>query len=423
MVGPQTLRGPRGRSATSRRVAWTVADQAVSGLTNAGTAVLIARSESAASFGAYGVGFVVYALALGIVRGMVGQPLAIRESVRTDRDQVCAALSTAVALGAAVGVVVVAAGAVVRGDVGGVLLVLGVLLPGLLLQDALRFALFAHARPARAVGIDLVWGVGALALVGGAAASGASVVVLTGAWAIAGVLSALVGLGAEHLRPAWRSAGAFVRRHRDIGPRLTGEYLAHTGSAQLSILVLGALVGATGVGAIRGAQTLYGPFLTALTGLVTAAIPEGSRLYARIPDRLRRGLASMSGGLCALAVGWAAVLLSLPDSWGTAVLGDTWTGARDLLLPIGVACVGYAVASGGEAGLRITAAAREALRIRLAVGLLTVGAAVAGGIAGGTEGAVWALAIGPWATALATWWTLGTVLSRPARRDGLVVTD
>jgi hypothetical protein len=131
----------------------------------------------------------------------------------------------------------------------------------------------------------------------------------------------------------------------------------------------------------------------------------------------------MSGGLCALAVGWAAVLLSLPDSWGTAVLGDTWTGARDLLLPIGVACVGYAVASGGEAGLRITAAAREALRIRLAVGLLTVGAAVAGGVAGGTEGAVWALAIGPWATALATWWTLGTVLSRPARRDGLVVTD
>ncbi len=122
----------------------------------------------------------------------------------------------------------------------------------------------------------------------------------------------------------------------------------------------------------------------------------------------------MSAALGAIAVAWAACLLALPDDWGSALLGDTWQEAASLLVPVGVACVGYGLASGGDTGLRITAAAKESLRIRVSVGLLTVAVALAGGVVGGVRGAAWALAVGPAVTAVASWRSLLGVLGRPA---------
>ena len=95
-----------------------------------------------------------------------------------------------------------------------------------------------------------------------------SVVTLTAGWA-AGVLSPL--------SQDW----SWLRLRPDVGAACSGSpcgtaYSGHaspwstwfstTGAGQVSLLVLGPVIGTVGIGAVRGAQTLYGPYLTLLTG-------------------------------------------------------------------------------------------------------------------------------------------------------------
>jgi hypothetical protein len=85
-----------------------------------------------------------------------------------------------------------------------------------------------------------------------------------------------------------------------------------------------------------------------------------------------------------VAVAWTLVGQILPDAWGRALFGDTWSAAADLLLLMGVAVVAGSAATGGFAGVRSLGAAAESLRARMrTVGpqlvLPLAGAAIAAG--------------------------------------------
>src|SRR5690606_19044725 len=200
-----------------------------------------------------------------------------------------------------------------------------------------------------------------------------------------------------------------VRRHLALGWRYTVEAAIVTSTTQVSVLVVGVAVGAAGVGAIRGGTTLFGPFTVLFLALMSGGIAEGSRLLARAPHRLVPVLVGASLGMAALPCAWAVALLVMPDGWGPQVLGDTWEPARALVVPLMAKTAATGAASGALIGLRVVAAARATLRLRLVTGVATLAAGAVGAGVAGVSGAGWGLALGTWATALSAWWQLARV--------------
>jgi hypothetical protein len=359
-------------------------------------------------FGAFATALLATVVVVNLGRGLVSQPLAIRVSARRDqRADVAAAAGASVGVGILAGVPIAAAGFALGGPVGRALAVAGVFMPVLVLQDAWRFCLFTMGRPRRAAAIDLLWAVLAVTLP--PAVAGAGVGALVAAWAAGAAASALLGLRLVGVVPDLPGGVRFVRRHLALGWRYTVEAAIVTSTTQVSVLVVGVAVGAAGVGAIRGGTTLFGPFTVLFLALMSGGIAEGSRLLARAPHRLVPVLVGASLGMAALPCAWAVALLVMPDGWGPQVLGDTWEPARALVVPLMAKTAATGAASGALIGLRVVAAAKATLRLRLVTGVATLAAGAVGAGVAGVSGAVWGLALGTWATALGAWWQLARV--------------
>jgi len=396
------------RRPAARRTAWAVVDQGISSLANFAVAIIVARSVSVESFGAFTISLLVYALAVSLIRGLVSEPLAIRVSARTDqRDEVASAAGAALVCGAAAGLLVLPVGLYLGGAVGSALAVTGAFLPALVLQDTWRFALFTMARPERAALNDLVWGAvqtGLIVLV--LTTTSGSVALLTAAWAGGALVASVLGVHQTGTAPAVGQTVAYLRRHLTIGWRYASEALFRTGSTYLTTLIIGGIIGAAGVGAIRGGHTLFGPFTVVALGLMSGGIAEGSRLLVRSPHRVLPVLYVMTGSLVAVSAVWSAILLTMPDAWGRALLGETWPVATEVILPFAVVTAGGGATTGAMLGLRIVAAASKTFRLRALTGCVIVAAGASGAWGWGAAGGVWGLAVGNWSTAIGAWWML-----------------
>ena len=145
-----------------RNASWNLVDQVLSALTNIVLAIVVARSVSAAGFGAFASAFVVFGISIAVTKSIVGQPLQMRFSDATPdqrHDANVAALGCALALGLAAGLLVAVTALAVSGSVGSALLALAIVLPGLLVQDSCRMAAFALGRPSLAALMDAVWAI------------------------------------------------------------------------------------------------------------------------------------------------------------------------------------------------------------------------------------------------------------------------
>ena len=401
-------RAPLQRPAV-RRSAWVVVDQGISSFSNFATAILVARAVSDRLFGAFSVAFLVYTFVISVGRGLVSQPLSIRASVKTEQhDDVAAATGAALVCGAVAGVVVLPAGVVIGGPAGQALMVTGLLLPALVLQDTWRYALFTLGHPERAAGNDLVW-LGAqtalILLVLGL--SGDSVPLLTAAWAGGAVVAAAVGLRQAAAVPAVGQARTYLRQHLALGWRFAGEVVLGNGIFQLTMLLIGATLGVAGIGALRGGAVLFGPLNVALFAISTGGIAEGSRLLTRAPHRVLPVLSVVSGVLVVVSLMWGAVLFAVPDSLGRDVLGETWPGARELVVAYAVTNAGLAVAACAGLVLWIVAAASASFRLALIMACVTFASGAAGALLWGAAGAVWGFAIGAWIKGVGAWWLVG----------------
>ena len=376
-----------------RRASWNLVDQMLSAGTNAVLSFVVAREVDAAGFGAFAVAFGVFSVAIGVERALVGQPWSIRHSAASPdewRDAVGAGLGTVLALTVPAGLVVAAAGLAVGGTLGPALLAVGLLLPGLIGQDACRLAFFASARPHLAAANDALWAVlqfGAIAVVVGAGASSAWA--LTACWGGAAVVCTLVGVAQLGVLPRPARTLAWLRRTWGLAGYLLAEYFLGSGLFQGAIVALGALLGVSDVGSLRAAQVLVGPLGVLAMAMFTFGLPEVSRrtgLSARVRSRIAY---AVGGGMAGLSLAYTGAMLLLPDSAGRFLLGDTWTGASDVLLPIALgssaagACLGPAIVI-YAAGL-----ARRTFRLHCVEAPLLVGCMFAGAWLGGTQGAAW----------------------------------
>jgi O-antigen/teichoic acid export membrane protein len=399
----------------AKRVAWGIADQALSSVTNFGLAVLAARALRVHEFGAFSIAFAAYTFALGISRATASEPLVIRFSGATEagwRRGTGASAGAVLILGVVGGVSSLVVGLVAGGTLGEALIVSGLALPFLLVQDHWRFAFFARGRGNLSFANDLAWALIQfpvlliLVLVIDSPTVGWLLLAWGGGAGVAAVLGAFQG----GITPKVGHALWWWREQRDIVPRILGEFGAVTGGSQLALFGIGALAGLSAVGAIRGAQVLMGPVNVLILGVSIVAIPEMVASLKHSPSSLRRRSVVFSCGLGICSLVWGGVVMALPTSIGVQILGDTWTTAQSAMPGIIVWQTALAVSVGAVAGLRALAAVRRSLWVRIVVAPFVVGGGLAGAIVAGARGASLGIGAANSLAAVAWWFQLQRAL-------------
>jgi O-antigen/teichoic acid export membrane protein len=222
IVGPRTgetgakhaLRAEPNRTAgVLRRLSWGLVDQAVTSLVSFVVGIVVARSLGAVQFGAFSLAWVTYGVCLNISRGLATDPLAVRYSgVRRSawRAAVTRSSGLSFAVGLITGACCVLAGLALGGHPGDAFIALGVVLPGLLVQDSWRFAFFASGQGGKALFSDLTWAAAMVPLLV-LAARNPSVTVFVLAWGGAAAVRPGSVRGSPGPGPGCRSTATSVR--------------------------------------------------------------------------------------------------------------------------------------------------------------------------------------------------------------------
>ena len=375
---------------------WNLIDQALSALSNTVLAIVIARSTSAEDFGAFAIAFVVFGIFVALIKSLVGQPLQIRFSGTSSAEQrqaIRRGLGAALLIGILAAAVVAGAGLLAPNGVGGALLALAVVLPALLLQDSCRMAFFALGRPRGAAIIDAVWTAIVVALLLLPVASQQNRMEwLIIAWGTGALISAMLGLALMRLRPAPQRAFSWLSEEWDLARYLFAEYFLGLGAMHLGILLVGVIATTDAVGALRAAQVLLGPLAIVGIGAFQFAVPEIARRRHLDGRTLTLAGAGLSCALAIVVVVYVTLLLLVPDSWGTALFGDSWIGAAAVLLAMSVSSLCSSLANGPACVIYGLGQARLTFRINLAKGPVLLIVVVLGTWAAGAVGAAWALA-------------------------------
>lgn len=388
-----------------RRGTWVLLDQGACSLASFTLCVLAARASPPDAFGRFALVYSLHLLALGCVRALGSEPLLVRFSGRPGLGGAArAATGLALALALGLSAAVLGLALVAPPELGDLLRLLALALPGLALQDAWRTVLLAAGRPERAAGNDLarlllqLLGFGALLRTDAASAPA-----LLGVWGSAAAATGCLALVRARCVPDPRRGAAWLGAQRDLGLRFLGEFASIAGAGQLVVYGVGLVAGLSAVAALRAAQLVFGPVQALTTGLLAAGVAEGARVAARSPGRLRSACGRLALALGAISLVWGALALALPDAWGTALLGPSWLGARAVLPPLTLSMALAGVSLGAVVVLRARAAASRSLRARLLGSALQPLAALVGAAAGGAVGAAAGLA-GANAVTSVAWW-------------------
>lgn len=395
-----------GSDASKGRFRLIAVDQALSGGSNVLVAIAAAHVLPASEFGYYGIVAMIYIVALGIVRALVNDPVLVHPTEAKDRrpELIGANLS----LGVLIGLVVALAGLgtfTADRSMGAAMIILGVCMPGLALQDLGRYLGFVYQLPGRAVFLDLLW----LILIAAALPVLAiththSLPVFVGAWATAGVLSALVIVW-QYRRPFLRGGLRWLRFTWWFSWRYLISYVATQATALGAFLWVSVVAGRTALGGLQGSVLLVRPYGLFQAAVVASSVSEIARSEATGSQvrsfALRRSWIATSAALVN-----AAVMILLPTSLGRLALGNSWDAAKPLLLATGVQIVFLGLQTGFRAALLGRRDAQYAVRLDVCATVLTMTAIAMGASLNGAVGAVWGATIIQAGAAVVWWLTL-----------------
>ncbi|MEW1956368.1 hypothetical protein [Kineococcus sp. NPDC059986] len=412
---PGRRSGPLGklrrlRSAGMTRSLWNIGDQVVASLNNFLIQFVITHAFTRDVFGAFAIAFSVFSISTGFFRALSTSPVAMRFADADDREFSRAA-GSAVALtatgSALFGVVLVLMGWLLPfgESLSHVFIALGFVLPGLMLQDAWRQVFFARLRPAAAFLMDVSWmvlqlaGLGVLFLV----SDENHISAFTAVWGGAAYVASLLGLFVLRLKPRVSNAWRWLREQSSVTRYLVPEFVIIQTGGQLAPVLAAAVTTIDAAGALRGANLLTVPATIVSTGLMSFAVPELVRRRSRMtPKTWQLAAVAISGLVLVVGALWGAITLLLPTSVGEMVLGDTWEGARTVLLATIVGQAGSAVTVGCAAVLYATEGARVTLRLHLVFALFLVTFSTIGAFTWGAQGTAWGIAAAFWI--VAPWW-------------------
>ena len=406
--------------ALASRASWNLADQIVSSGTNTVLSILVARALTVEGFGAFAIAFTVYTFLVGAGRALISQPLVVRYTSRAADEFGKAAVSatgSAMLLGLASGLVVGAVGVAVGGVVGMSLLWIGLLLPGLLVQDMWRAVFVAEGKPSKAFVNDCVWAVvqlgAVLAVIGLGRESAESMLV---AWGGAALVAALVGGLQFRAHPRLRGSFGWLLRQRDLVGYYAATFFAVMGANQLTMLLIGALGEPADVGALRAAQVVLGPLNLLGYSISAFALAEIARRQTKGRTAIRVALA-VSAIMVLADIVWGVILIALPESVGAALLGETWRNAQAVLPAALLGLVAIGAGLGASVLMIARGYAKESFWTQsiLAPGFLVLG--LLGLELGGAPGAALGLSLAQCIVTPVAWWRVVTLMRREQARS------
>lgn len=374
---------------------WTFFDQAVCSLTTAVLSIVVGRSVSPHEFGAFGIAFLVFTLLVGLSRAMVTDPMVVVYSggddpARADATSKATALSTAFGLGTGLVTVLVGLAFGYTSTLGASLITLGVSLPGLLQQDAWRYAFFM-ARRARPVAVnDTVRAIVMFALLAALfARDRVTVPVMILTWGLSAYVAAFLGVLQSRIIPRARGALAWWQGHRELSLRLGADFGINQGAANGATMAVGPVSSLAAVGALNASRTLMGPLTLLFSGMTALVMPAMS---ARIRESLTRIAGIVAIALGSLAAVWMLFLMVMPEAWGLWLLKENWAGAKGTILPTGVGMVCISMAIGPNLGLKARALGNAVLRVTVVQAPLLVVLGTGGAALADAPGAAWGFA-------------------------------
>ena len=406
------------RTPVFRRASWGVADQAVASLSNFTLLVFVAQSVEPEAFGAFSAAMITFTLVAGLSQALTAEVFAVAYGAATRaerREPLADAAGCAFGLGLLAGATLLLASFVTTGPIQGPLRAIALVVPAILVQDFWRFAFFAGDRPGAALANDLVWA--AVQIIGFS-------VLLTirepaaeawvFAWGAGGLLAAMVGTFQAGIAPNPLRAVSWVKAHRSLGVRFAAEWIAVSGASLGVPSVLGFVSGYAELAKFRGAQALFGPLQALANGIRLSVIPLAVRRRRESLARLGSFTVIATAIVLSFAVAWAIGVLLLPASVGAWLLGASWAGAREVLVPIAVAQVFATASFGFLIALRATATAQRSLNARAWTGALSLSFGAVGAVLADASGTASAVALASAFGAGLHAWHLRRVLQDPS---------
>lgn len=390
------------------RLSWGVADQAVGALTNFLLSIYVARTLGAVQFGAFTLVYVTYGFANNVARGLSIEPLLTRFSgvdISSWRRAVAGCSGTSLLVGLATGACATLTGWLIGGTSGPAFVALGLVLPGLMVQDTWRYAFFAVGRGHHAFVNDVIWAAVQIPLLIVLTSTGhANVFTCILAWGTGALVGAVIGGLQAGVVPDLPGALGWLRQHRDLGPRYLAENAGSNAADTFRTYAISNILDLRAVGYIQAAGTLMGPFKIIFYGLTLITMPEAVRILHRAPRRLPLFCAAVSVGLSLLALAWGvALLVTIPRGLGHLMLGDIWRPSYPLVLPTVIAVLSSCATLGALQGLHALGAAHRSLRAVLIGATVVLASALVGAELGGTLTSMYCYAAASWLSTLLMW--------------------
>jgi O-antigen/teichoic acid export membrane protein len=388
-----------------RQAHWGIVSQAANTGSNFLLSVLVARTVTAAEFGAFTVLTVFYMVGLAMARTTGNDVVSILYSGSPQlHTRIREVVTYATGLGVLFGIPCVGVSLLLLDRFDPAYVLMAASLPFHFVQEALRGFAFARGTPRDAAVNDVLRvsvqvAVAALLLFSGAGLTMSGAIV---GWALGGVVSALTAAACFSILPArqWPHRWFVTNRHL-AAPLGAGEMLAYHLPSNLTFLLMPAVAALSELGVLRAAYLFFGPLGILTIALRSMLLPDAARLDGR--RAVHRLIVRATVVLAAVSVVWAALVVALPDAVGMWLLGDSWTGTFVPRLLLGIGGVAEAVMVCGVAALGTFRLADRIVRIQMVMSPLTVLFVVGLAALYGADGAAAGFAVGYVASALVVW--------------------
>jgi O-antigen/teichoic acid export membrane protein len=387
-------------SLSRRRMLIGGADLALSSAQNFLLVVLVARQVSTSDLGKFTIVTALAVSAVRLVEACVSEPALLHAADLSDAEKTLAvrsSLTCSILLGLVIGLGTVVTGAIWGNSFGALLALLGVVLPGMLVQDSCRMGALAFGRTTLLLALDIAWvaaWIVTLAVVRPSSTLGEFAV-----WSFTSWLSAAMGIAI--FRYTLRHVRSDVRYWRTELKKSAGslmnEYSVNTLCRQASTVGISAVASLAAAGVVRAGAVLFGPINIFVGAMKLVVTPEVIRGGGSAGYRSRRILRVTTACGVAATLGLSVVLWLLPSELGSRLLGSTWSPAHSIIPIVGATAALVAANTRSAVALRADRRFPTIARLRNVVGpveivCVLVGAALAG-YKGAAVGALIAAAI------------------------------
>jgi O-antigen/teichoic acid export membrane protein len=310
----------------------TAVSQSLSAASNFVIVVALGRYSGARAVGEFAVAFAVYTAFLGIQRAALTSPLLARAEGSTAdlADEKSRAVTCSLLLSVPASLILLPVGLAVAYPP---IWLLGLVLPGVLAQDAFRYLLFRSRRPSGAALLDAVWVVGSCIsfFVLRSRPTSATAILL---WGVSGLLAALLGMALVSL-PTGSVRTAYRWWRTSLWPSgrwLTIEAGFYNVDLQIQAFGFTAVAGAAAFGTLQVASSLVGVAFFLTAGVNMALITH----FARQDKPQRRDTLLASGVNFTTIAVVTLVLMAASSLVVHLIYGHRLAVPPSLILPVGL---------------------------------------------------------------------------------------